>query len=164
MDSNLEYYEKGWRVSVGIVLFNSKKDIFMGERIDNKGAWQMPQGGVKLNKNECLLNAAKRELFEETGVKSINFICESNKWHYYYLPKFLSKKLWKGKFKGQKQKWFAFEFIGKDDEINIKPEDIKPEFCNWKWVSPSNVCKLIINFKKDTYEKVLNEFSNIYSS
>ena len=164
MDGNREYYEKGWRVSVGIVLFNSKKDIFMGERIDNKGAWQMPQGGVKLDKNECLLNAAKRELFEETGVKSINFICESNKWHYYYLPKFLSKKLWKGRFKGQKQKWFAFEFIGKDDEINIKPEDIKPEFCNWKWVSPNNVCKLIINFKKDTYEKVLNEFSNIYSS
>ena len=134
-----------YRKGVGMMVFNDQKKIFVGKRIDNEKAWQMPQGGVDENENFEI--AAKRELFEETGVKSINFICESNKWHYYYLPKFLSKKLWKGKFKGQKQKWFAFEFIGKDDEININPEDIKPEFCNWKWVSPNNICKLIINFK-----------------
>ena len=79
------------------------------------------------------------------------------------MPKFLSKKLWKGKFIGQKQKWFAFEFLGSDNEINIQPENIKPEFCNWKWVAPDNVCNLIINFKKDTYEQVLNEFRSIYS-
>ena len=163
MDNTQDFYEKGWRLSVGIVLFNSKKNIFMGERIDNKGAWQMPQGGVKRNKNECLLNAAKRELYEETGVKNINYICHSSKWHYYYLPKFLSKKLWKGKFIGQKQKWFAFEFLGSDNEINIQQENIKPEFCNWKWVPPENVCNLIINFKKDTYEQILNEFRSIYS-
>ena len=88
---------------------------------------------------------------------------EVDQWYYYYLPKFLSEKLWKGKFKGQKQKWFAFDFLGNDDEINIKQENIKPEFCNWKWVAPKNVCNIIINFKKDTYEKVLDEFSNIYS-
>ena len=163
MENTQSFYEKGWRLSVGIVLFSSNKKIFMGERIDNRGAWQMPQGGVKLNKNESLLNAAKRELFEETGIKNTSYICQSNHWYYYYLPKFLSKKLWKGKFVGQKQKWFAFDFLGNDDEINIKQENIKPEFCNWKWVAPKNVCNLIINFKKDTYEKVLDEFSNIYS-
>ena len=135
----------------------------MGERIDNRGAWQMPQGGVKLSKNECLLSAAKRELFEETGVRNIDFICQSNSWHYYYLPNYLSKKLWKGKFIGQKQKWFAFKFLGTDNEIKIKQENIKPEFCSWKWVAPKNVTDLIINFKKDTYEKVLKEFSVIYN-
>ena len=163
MENTKGFYEKGWRLSVGIVLFNSNKKILMGERIDNRGAWQMPQGGVNLNQNECLLDAAKRELLEETGIKTINYICQSNKWYYYYLPKFLSKKLWKGKFIGQKQKWFAFDFLGNDSEINIKQENIKPEFCNWKWVDPKNVCNLIINFKKDTYEKVLEEFRSIYS-
>ncbi len=163
MSGSQEYFEKGWRLSVGIVLFNKKKNIFMGERIDNKGACQMPQGGVNLSKNECLLNAAKRELLEETGVKTINYICQSNKWHYYYLPSYLSNKLWKGKFIGQKQKWFAFDFLGKDDEINVNQENFKPEFCSWKWVAPSNVCNLIINFKKDTYKKVLEEFSSIYA-
>lgn len=163
MENTKKFYEKGWRLSVGIVLFNSKKDIFMGERIDNKGAWQMPQGGVKINENECLLNAAKRELFEETGISNIDLIRLSSQWHYYYLPKYLSKKLWRGKFIGQKQKWFAFEFLGSDNEINIKPENIKQEFCNWRWVDPNNVSELIINFKKDTYEKVLKEFSDIYN-
>ena len=163
MENPQQFYEKGWRLSVGIVLFNSKKNIFMGERLDNKGAWQMPQGGVKISKNECLLNAAKRELFEETGVKNINLIRLSNEWHYYYLPKYLSKKLWKGKFIGQKQKWFAFEFLGTDNEINIKPENIKQEFCSWRWVPPKNVCELIINFKKDTYRQVLKEFNDIYT-
>ena len=84
MQSSAEFFEKGWRLSVGIALFNKNKEIFMGERIDNRGAWQMPQGGVKLSKNECLLSAAKRELFEETGVRNIDFICQSNSWHYYY--------------------------------------------------------------------------------
>ncbi len=163
MIGSLDFFEKGWRLSVGIVLFNKQKDIFMGERIDNKGAWQMPQGGVKLRENECLLNAAKRELFEETGVRTVSYICQSNEWHYYYLPRYLSSKLWKGKFIGQKQKWFAFDFLGKEEEIKIKQEKIKPEFCSWKWVSPDKVCDLIINFKKNTYEKVLNEFRNIYA-
>ena len=161
MENAQEFYEKGWRLSVGIVLFNSNKDIFMGERIDNKGAWQMPQGGVKLNKNECLLNAAKRELFEETGITNISFICKSNKWHYYYLPKFLSKKLWKGKFIGQKQKWFAFEFLGEDDEVNIKPKNIKPEFCNWKWVEPNLLPEIIVDFKKELYLNLLKEINLI---
>ena len=162
MTNSSQFFEKGWRLSVGIVLFNSSMKIFMGERIDNKGAWQMPQGGVNLSKNECLLKAAKRELFEETGIKTIEYLRESQKWHYYYLPSYLSKKLWRGKFIGQKQKWFAFKFLGTEEEIKINQRDIKPEFCSWKWVSPDKVCDLIINFKKDIYRKVLNEFSEIY--
>ena len=163
MNNSYEFLEKGWRLGVGIVLFNRKKDIFMGERIDNKGAWQMPQGGVDLIKNERLLAAAKRELYEETGARTINYICQSKEWHYYYLPNYLSKKLWKGKFIGQKQKWFAFDFLGNEEEIKIKQENIKQEFCDWKWVSPNEVCDLIINFKKDIYKKVLKEFKHIYA-
>ena len=162
MSNSAQFFEKGWRLSVGIVLFNNNRKIFMGERIDNKGAWQMPQGGVNLSKNECLLKAAKRELFEETGVKTVECICESKEWHYYYLPSYLRKKLWRGKFIGQKQKWFAFDFLGKEEEIKIQQRNIKPEFCSWKWVSPDKVCDLIINFKRDIYEKVLSEFSEIY--
>ena len=163
MNNSYEFFEKGWRLGVGIVLFNKEKDIFMGERIDNKGAWQMPQGGVNLTKNECLLAAAKRELYEETGARKVNYIIQSKEWHYYFLPNYLSKKLWKGKFIGQKQKWFAFDFLGKEEEIKIKQENIKQEFCDWKWVSPNEVCDLIINFKKDIYKKVLAEFKNIYA-
>ena len=163
MNNSSQFFERGWRLGVGIVLFNKKKNIFMGERIDNKGAWQIPQGGVNLSKNECLLSAAKRELFEETGISSIKYICESKEWHYYYLPNYLSKKLWRGKFIGQKQKWFAFDFLGSEEEIKVKQENIKPEFCSWKWVSPDKVSDLIINFKKDIYKKVLCEFQSIYA-
>ena len=148
MENTQDFYEKGWRLSVGIVLFNSNKDIFMGERLDNKGAWQMPQGGVKLNKNECLLNAAKENFLKKLELQILVLFAKAINGIIIICRKFLSKKLWKGKFIGQKQKWFAFEFLGEDDEINIRPENIKQEFCNWKWVAPNNVCELIINFKK----------------
>ncbi len=154
------YYEKGWRIGVGICLLNNSRNIFLGERIDNKGAWQMPQGGVNIKDNEELINAAKRELFEETGVENVEFLKESKNWYYYYLPDYLRKKLWSGKFVGQKQKWFAFSLKGKDEEINLNA-NIKPEFCNWKWVAPSNVIKEIISFKQDTYKKVLLEFNSL---
>ena len=107
-----EFYEKGWRLSVGIVLFNKDKKIFMGERLDNKGAWQMPQGGINLTVNEKHDIAAKRELFEETGVVNATIINQSKNWYYYYLPDHLKKKLWGGKFIGQKQKLFLFSFEG----------------------------------------------------
>ena len=154
------YYEKGWRIGVGIVLFNKKNEIFMGERIDNKGAWQMPQGGVNISKNEELRDAAMRELLEETGVDKAIIISESKDWHYYHLPDNLRKKLWGGKFIGQKQKWFLLKFNGNDRDINIKANK-KPEFCSWKWVEAQRVCDEIIKFKKEIYEKVLNEFDFI---
>jgi putative (di)nucleoside polyphosphate hydrolase len=154
---NSPYYEKGWRLGVGIVLLNSKKEIFMGERLDNKGAWQMPQGGVKIGKNEDLNEAATRELYEETGVKNAKLVSKSKEWHYYELPKPLANKLWRGKFIGQKQKWFLFHFLGQDSEINIRYNS-RPEFNDWKWVDPKEVSNEIVNFKKEIYKKVLLEF------
>ena len=154
---NSPYFERGWRLGVGIVLLNIKKEIFMGERLDNKGAWQMPQGGVKIGKNEELDEAAIRELYEETGVKNVTLISESKEWHYYELPKPIANKLWGGKFVGQKQKWFLFHFLGKNSEINIK-NNRSPEFYDWKWVEPKHVSNEIVNFKKNIYKKVLLEF------
>jgi putative (di)nucleoside polyphosphate hydrolase len=155
------YFEKGWRIGVGICLLNKNKHIFLGERIDNKGAWQMPQGGVNITNNENLLTAAKRELFEETGVKNIKLLKESKVWYYYQLPDYLKKKLWSGKFKGQKQKWFAFSLTGKEDEINLNANN-KPEFTNWKWVKPENTEKEIVSFKQDIYRKILLEFHSLF--
>ena len=157
---NSKYYEHGWRLSVGIVLINKEKKIFMGERIDNMGSWQMPQGGVKVTFNEALENAAKRELFEETGVTNAEIINKTKAWHYYYLPNSLRKKLWGGKFLGQKQRWFLFQFAGEETDINLNVHK-KPEFNNWKWVEPNQVCSEIISFKKEIYEKVLKEFELI---
>ena len=153
-------FEKGWRLGVGIILMNQKNKIFMGERIDNKGAWQMPQGGVNIAKDESLDNAAKRELYEETGVKTAKIINQSEGWYYYYLPEYLQTKLWGGKFLGQKQKWFLFSFNGTNEEINLL-HDKKPEFSNWQWVSPQNVLNDIVNFKKEIYQEVLKEFKLI---
>ena len=154
------YFEKGWRVGVGIILTNQENEIFMGERIDNKGAWQMPQGGVNLGINESLEIAAKRELYEETGVKTVKIVNQSEGWYYYYLPKHLKSRLWGGKFLGQKQKWFLFSFEGMDEEINLQA-DKKPEFNKWKWVSPENVLNDIVDFKKEIYKKILREFKFI---
>ena len=152
------HFEKGWRLGVGIMLINKENKIFMGERIDNKGAWQMPQGGVNVSINENLNIAAQRELYEETGVKTAKIINQSAGWYYYYLPKRLKSKLWGGKFLGQKQKWFLFSFEGLDEEINLQA-DKKPEFNKWKWVSPQDVLDKIVVFKKEIYHEVLKEFN-----
>ena len=154
------HIEKGWRLGVGITLINQENKIFMGERIDNKGAWQMPQGGVNIAKDESLDIAAKRELHEETGVKTAKIINQSEGWYYYYLPEDLQTRLWGGKFLGQKQKWFLFSFEGTDEEINLL-SDKKPEFYNWQWVNSKDVLNNIVEFKKEIYQKVLKEFKLI---
>lgn len=160
---NSPYYEKSWRLGVGIVLLNNNNNkIFMGERCDNKGAWQMPQGGVKIGDNEKLEEAAVRELYEETGVKDAKLVLESKEWHYYYLPKNLASKLWGGKFVGQKQRWFLFSFSGNDTDVNIEITK-NPEFYNWKWVHPEKVSTEIVSFKKEIYNKILLEFGFINS-
>ena len=139
------------RVGVGIVLLNHENNIFVGKRIDNpKDSWQMPQGGV--NKNENFLKAAKRELEEETGIKSVELIKELDGWFKYDLPKDLLGKLWKGKYRGQKQKWFVMKFIGKIDEINLKSKN--PEFFDWKWIKPSELPEIAVNFKVDIYKEI----------
>ena len=139
------------RLGVGIILLNNENKVFVGKRIDNPGKyWQMPQGGI--DKNETFLEAAKRELEEETGIKTIKIIKELNEWFTYYLPKNLLGKIWKGKYGGQKQKWFIMKFIGKNYEINIKTK--RPEFISWKWIEPKDLSKVDVSFKLDIYKKL----------
>ncbi len=139
------------RIGVGIILLNEKNKVFVGKRIDNPSKfWQMPQGGV--DKNESTLNAAKRELEEETGIKSVEIIKELDEWLIYLLPKNLLGKIWKGKYRGQKQKWFIMKFIGKEKEINIKTKN--PEFLDWKWINRENLTGVVVNFKINIYKKL----------
>ena len=146
------------RLGVGIILLNNKNEVFVGKRIDNpKNSWQMPQGGV--DQNENFLQAAKRELEEETGIKSVKLIKELDGWFKYDLPKYLLGKLWKGKYRGQKQKWFVMKFIGKPDEINVKTK--KPEFFKWKWIKPSELPEVAVNFKLDIYKKIKEELTSL---
>ena len=138
------------------MVFNDEKKIFVGKRIDNQEAWQMPQGGV--DKDEDIESAAKRELFEETGIQSIRIIKKSEKIYTYDLPEHLLGKIWKGKYKGQKQTWFLIKFLGPDGEININQKH--PEFNEWMWVDIQKLPELIVSFKKDLYLSVVKEFSN----
>ncbi len=146
------------RIGVGIVLLNNKNKIFVGRRIDNpKKFWQMPQGGV--DKNEELLQAAKRELKEETNIKSIKLIKELDEWTTYDLPKNLLGKVWKGKYKGQKQKWFVMKFLGDEKEINIKTNH--PEFFEWKWIELDKITDVVVDFKLDVYKKIKEKVKTI---
>ena len=145
------------RLGAGIVLLNHKNKVFVGKRIDNPAnSWQMPQGGV--NQNENFLEAAKRELEEETGIKTVKIIKELNEWQAYDLPKNLLGKLWDGKYRGQKQKWFIMKFLGKNNEINIKTE--RPEFLDWKWIKPSDLPTVAVDFKLNIYKKMAKELES----
>jgi len=145
------------RIGVGIVLLNHENKVFVGKRIDNPAnSWQMPQGGV--DKNEDFLQAAKRELEEETSVRSVEIIKELNEWLTYDLPKNLLGKLWKGKYRGQKQKWFIMKFVGKNREINIKTKN--PEFLDWKWIKPSELPAIAVDFKVNIYKKMAKELAS----
>ena len=146
------------RTGVGIVLLNNENNIFVGRRIDNpKNSWQMPQGGV--DQNENFLQAAKRELEEETGIKSVKLIKELDGWFQYDLPKYLLGKLWKGKYRGQKQKWFVMKFLGQQDEINVNTKN--PEFLDWKWVELDQVTELVVDFKLNVYKKLKEKVKKI---
>ena len=146
------------RLGVGIVLLNQKNEIFVGKRIDNpKNSWQMPQGGV--DQNEDFLQAAKRELVEETGIKSIRLIKELDGWFKYDLPEYLLGKLWEGKYKGQKQKWFVMKFIGNENEINVKTKNA--EFLKWKWIEPSKLTDVVVDFKFNMYSKIKQELKSL---
>ena len=146
------------RIGVGIVLLNNENNVFVGKRIDNpKNSWQMPQGGV--NQNENFLQAAKRELEEETGIKSVKLIKELDGWFKYDLPKYLLGQLWKGKYRGQKQKWFVMKFLGKSDEINVKTEN--PEFSDWKWIEILKLPDVAVHFKVSIYKKIKKELTSL---
>ena len=142
------------RTGVGIVVLNSQNKVFVGKRKDNPfDKWQMPQGGVDLD--EPLLEAMKRELLEETSIKNIEVLKEFDQWLAYELPENLVGKIWKGKYRGQKQKWFVVRFLGSDSEINVNTKH--PEFIEWKWIDMELLPDLIVHFKKHVYEKVLAE-------
>ena len=142
------------RIGVGAILLNNDNKIFVGKRKDNPvDKWQMPQGGV--DKNENFVTAMKRELYEETSIKNIKILKELDEWFEYELPKNLLGIVWKGKFRGQKQKWFIVRFVGKENEINLKTKH--PEFIEWKWIKMDELPKVIVAFKKNVYEKLLIE-------
>ena len=146
------------RLGVGIVLLNSDNKVFLGKRIDNPvNFWQLPQGGV--NRNEDFLYAASRELKEETGVESIKLIKEIDNWLTYELPKNLLGKIWKGKYRGQKQKWFIMRFLGNEEEINIKTKNA--EFREWKWINVNQLLNVVIDFKIDVYKSIVKELNTL---
>ena len=146
------------RSGVGIVVLNQKNQVFLAKRIDNpKNFWQMPQGGV--DKGEEYYDAAIRELKEETSIKTISLIKEINDLTTYLLPNHLIGIIWKGKYKGQKQKWFIVRFNGEEREININTKH--PEFLDWKWVDIDDLTNEVVEFKVQVYKKIQKELYKI---
>ena len=144
------------RIGVGIIILNKKNEVFVGKRKDNPtDKWQMPQGGV--NNGEDFITAMKRELLEETSIKNFKIIKEIENMYEYELPENLVGIIWKGKFRGQKQKWFINRFLGKDEEINLKTKH--PEFIEWKWIKPMMLPKVIVDFKRKLYLNLLKEIN-----
>ena len=142
---------KDYRPNVGMMIINQKKEIFVGKRIDHPSDfWQMPQGGV--DQGEDCLKAAFRELEEETSIKSVKLIKELDGTTTYDLPDRLLGIIWKGKYKGQKQKWFLMRFIGNDNEININTSN--PEFLDWKWIDLDLITDVVVDFKHHVYKEL----------
>ena len=146
------------RTGVGIVVQNKKNKVFVAKRIDNpKNFWQMPQGGV--DKGESFLNAAYRELEEETGMKNLEFIKEIEGTMTYELPEHLLGIIWKGKYKGQKQKWFLMRYLGNDNDININTNN--PEFLEWKWIDLNEITEVVVDFKLHVYKELKEKIQKI---
>jgi putative (di)nucleoside polyphosphate hydrolase len=146
------------RTGVGIILLNKENKVFVAKRIDNpKNFWQMPQGGV--DDGEDYLTAAYRELKEETSIKNVKLIQELEGSTTYILPKHLLGIIWKGKYKGQKQKWFLMRHINNDQEINIKTKN--PEFLDWKWIELDQITDLVVDFKLKVYKELKEKVKKI---
>ncbi|MDC0533805.1 RNA pyrophosphohydrolase [Candidatus Pelagibacter sp.] len=146
------------RTGVGIILLNKENKVFVAKRIDNpKNFWQMPQGGV--DDGEDYLTAAYRELKEETSIKDVKLIQELEGSTTYILPKHLLGIIWKGKYKGQKQKWFLMRHINNDQEINIKTKN--PEFLDWKWIELDQITDLVVDFKLNVYKELKEKVKKI---
>ena len=146
------------RNGVGVIILNSKNKVFVARRIDNpKNYWQMPQGGVE--NGEDYYKAALRELKEETNIKSISLVKEIDGFISYNLPNNLLGIIWKGRYKGQKQKWFIMKFVGKDSEININTK--KPEFLDWRWADLETITDTVVDFKLKVYEQLILEVKKV---
>ena len=148
------------RIGVGIIILNDNNQVFVGKRKDNPvNKWQMPQGGV--DDGESFIKAMKRELLEETSIKNIKILKEIDRIYEYELPDNLIGVIWKGKFRGQKQKWFIAKFLGNENEINLNTNH--PEFIEWKWIDTNVLPDVIVNFKKDLYVNLLKEINSFIS-
>ena len=146
------------RNGVGIIVLNKDNKILVAKRIDNsKNFWQMPQGGV--DEGEDFLSAAYRELEEETSIKNVELVKELDGMLTYELPAHLLGKIWKGKYRGQKQKWFIMRFLGNDDDINLKTD--KPEFLDWKWIDLNMITEVVVDFKKHVYNELKEKIKKI---
>jgi len=155
---NEKYKKLPLRSGVGIILLNKENKVLVAKRIDNpKNYWQMPQGGI--DKGEVLYTAALRELKEETSIVSVKLVKEIEGSFTYILPNHLIGIIWKGKFKGQNQKWFIMRFIGNESEINIQTK--KPEFLDWKWIDLEDLTKIAVPFKLEVYKKLIPEIKKI---
>ena len=146
-----------YRPNVGLMVLNSQGHVFAGQRLDYPSvAWQMPQGGI--DEGEDPRDAALRELKDETGSlpEMVEIMAQSADWISYDFPAELARKLWKGGYRGQKQRWFLMRFIGPDSQINIDTEE--PEFSDWRWMAPDELLKYVVPFKRGVYEQVLTEF------
>jgi putative (di)nucleoside polyphosphate hydrolase len=150
----------GYRPCVGIMLLNRAGLAFAGQRKDAElDAWQMPQGGI--DRGESTLAAARREMLEEIGTNRAELLQESSCWRSYDLPAELARRMWRGRYRGQSQKWLAFRFTGTDAEIRIDGPD--PEFSAWRWVAPDDLPRLIVPFKRDVYVSVVAEFRHLWA-
>ena len=146
------------RQGVGIIVLNKNNEVFVGKRRDNPiNKWQMPQGGI--NSDEKPLDAMRRELIEETSIKNIKILKEIGFFLEYELPSHLLGKIWKGKYRGQNQKWFIVRFLGEYDEINVKTKN--PEFIEWKWIHFEKLPSVIVDFKKKVYNKLVIEIKKL---
>lgn len=153
--------QRPYREGVGMMVLNKEGKVLVGRRIDNDTeAWQMPQGGIE--RGEDPRTAALRELMEEIGTNNVDILAESADWHYYDLPPQFANKLWNGRYAGQMQKWYLMRFLGEDSEININTPH--PEFAEWAWNSHNTLADLIVDFKKDLYARVLQEFSSHFEN
>ena len=152
------YIDLPYRRGVGIMILNKENKVFVGKRIDSKNnSWQMPQGGI--DGDETVKEAGLREMFEETNIRTVEFISETKTWMYYDIPEFLIGKLWGGRYRGQKQKWILVRFCGDNSEINIDKQN--REFKSWRWIDIEELPEVVISFKKQIYNSVIKSFVDL---